>query len=245
MLNPPIIHLQKTDSTNRYLQLASEAEDMPSGSVVTADEQTSGRGQRGTSWESEAGLNLTFSILYLPSGLPANKPFAISEMISLCVKRTLDSYLPDISIKWPNDIYYKDRKIAGILIENVIMQGQITKSIIGVGLNVNQTVFYGDAPNPVSMRQITGRFYDTDEILSRLMQEFAHQSARLDGFCYEAIHSDYFDLIYRKEGFHKYVDAQGGFLAAISSIEPAGHIILRRTDGNLSRYGFKELGIRN
>jgi BirA family biotin operon repressor/biotin-[acetyl-CoA-carboxylase] ligase len=217
---------------------------MPSGSVVASDFQTAGRGQPGTAWESEAGRNLTFSLLYLPAGLPANRPFAISEMISLSVKRTLDRYIPGVSVKWPNDIYCGDSKIAGILIENIIMQGQITKSVIGIGLNVNQTVFCGGAPNPVSMRMITGRLYDTGEILGRFMQEFARQSARLDGLCYEAIHSDYLDLIYRKEGFHKYADANGEFLAEINAIEPAGHLVLRRTDGSLSRYGFKEVHIR-
>ena len=135
---PRLIHLSETDSTNTALRMISETEELSSGSIVMADFQTAGRGQRGNSWESKAGKNLTFSILFRPTDVPANMPFVISEMTSLSVKYTLDKYIPDISVKWPNDIYHKDKKIVGMLIENTILKEKISLSIIGIGINVNQ-----------------------------------------------------------------------------------------------------------
>ncbi|MDR0750065.1 MAG: biotin--[acetyl-CoA-carboxylase] ligase, partial [Tannerellaceae bacterium] len=140
-IEPRLIRLAQTESTNMYLQMLTETEEIPSGSVVLADFQTAGRGQTGNSWVSEAGRNLTFSILFRPIDVPANMTFVISEMVSLSVKYTLDKYIPDVCVKWPNDIYCKDEKLAGILIENVIMHGKIIQSVIGIGINIHQTEF--------------------------------------------------------------------------------------------------------
>jgi BirA family biotin operon repressor/biotin-[acetyl-CoA-carboxylase] ligase len=239
--DPRFIHLSETDSTNKYLQRLSETEEIPSGSVALADYQTAGRGQTGSVWESDAGLNLTFSLLFRPANLPANRPFALSETASLSVKYTLDKYIPDISVKWPNDIYCKDRKITGILIENTILQGRISRSIIGIGLNVNQTKFSADMPNPVSMAQAAGTAFDGMAVLAVFRQIFAEQSKRLDSMSYDAIHNDYLNAAYRKSGFHKYSDGKEVFSAMIYDIEPDGHLILERTDGSRSRYAFKEV----
>lgn len=235
------IHLSETDSTNKLLQTVSEAEALPSGSIVMADFQTAGRGQTGNSWDSEAGKNLTFSILFHPVEVPANMSFVISEMVSLSVKYTLDKYMSDITVKWPNDIYYKDLKITGILIENTIMQSKILKSVIGIGINVNQTVFRSNIPNPVSMAQVTGKSYDLADILADFRQLFATQSARVNNICFDSIHRDYLQAIYRKEGYHQYADKNGIFEAKIENIEPTGHLILERTDGSHLRYAFKEI----
>ena len=239
--NPRLIHLKETDSTSNALKTISENEELPSGSIVYADFQTAGRGQRGNAWESETEKNLLFSILFHPSNVPANMPFVISEMISLCVKYTLDKYIPNISVKWPNDIYHNDSKIAGILLENTILQGKISKSIIGIGININQTEFQSGAPNPTSMTLITGRTFDIPTIIEKFRQEFATQSKRLDDRYFELIHQDYLNSIYRKEGFHKYRDSSGIFEASIHDIEPTGHLILKQMDEIYSRYAFKEV----
>lgn len=240
-LEPRLIHLPETDSTNKFLQMLTETEELPSGSIVLTDFQTAGRGQIGNSWESEAGKNLTFSILFHPVDIPAYMPFVISEMVSLSVKYTLDKYIPDITVKWPNDIYYKDRKITGILIENAIIQSKISQSIIGIGMNVNQTKFCSNAPNPVSIAQITGKPYDLKNIMEDFRQIFTEQSARINNLCFDSIHRDYIRAAYRKEGFYKYADKDGLFEAKIEDIEPSGHLILERINGFRSRYAFKEV----
>jgi len=238
---PRLIHLNETESTSKALKTISENEELPSGSIVYADFQTAGRGLRGNSWESEAGKNLIFSILFRPSNVPANMPFVISEMISLSVKYTLDKYIPDISVKWPNDIYHKDKKITGILIENTIHQEKITQSIIGIGVNINQIEFYSDAHNPISMALITGRTFNIMSIMEAFRQEFAIQSQRLNDECFDSIHKDYLNSIYRKEGFHKYRDSTGIFKASIHDIETTGQLVLKRTNGIYSHYAFKEV----
>ena len=238
---PRIIHLPETDSTNNALKSISENEYLPSGSIVYADFQTAGRGQRGNFWESEAGNNLTFSILFRPKDVPANMPFVISEIASLSVKYTLDKYVSEISVKWPNDLYHKDGKITGILIENSILQGKISQSIIGIGVNVNQTKFHSDAPNPVSMAQIAGRQFDLMAIMEDFRKIFMEQSERLNNKQFDLIHKDYHNSIYRKSGYHKYCDTSGVFEAAIHDIESTGHIVLKRKDGVYSRYAFKEV----
>ena len=235
------IHLPETDSTNKALKTISETEELPSGSIVIADFQTAGRGQRGNSWESEAGKNLTFSILLRPAEVQANMPFVISEIASLSVKYTLDKYLTDISVKWPNDIYCNDKKIVGMLIENTILQEKISQSIIGIGINVNQTEFHSNAPNPVSMAQIAGCQFDLMAIMDSFHKIFMEQSERINNKNFESIHEDYLNSVYRKEGFYKYRDAAGVFEAAIHDIEPTGHLVLKRTDSTYSRYAFKEV----
>ena len=244
--NPKLIHFPEVDSTNKAINNISESEKLPSGSIVIADFQTAGRGQAGNSWESEAGKNLTFSIIFKPTYIPANMAFVISEIISLCVKRTLDMYISDITVKWPNDIYYKDKKIAGILIENSIQQGKISQSIVGIGINVNQSEFRSNAPNPVSLTQITGRSFDLMAILENFRLILAEQNERINksetcNLYFETIHNDYINSVYRKEGYHKYRDDNDLFEAEIYKIEPSGHLILKRTDGSLLRYAFKEV----
>jgi birA, biotin-[acetyl-CoA-carboxylase] ligase region len=229
------IHLRETDSTNKALKEISDNEDIPSGSIVIADFQTAGRGQTGNSWESEAGKNLTFSVFFRPVNMPANKIFTISEMVSLSVKYTLDKYFSDITVKWPNDIYHKDRKIAGILIENTFHRREISQSIIGIGINVNQEEFRSNAPNPVSMIQIAGHPFDIMAVLDDFRRIFDEQSKR----CLDAIHSDYLNSIYRKDGYHRYCDDKGVFEAAIHGIDHMGYLTLRRKDNTLSRYAFK------
>ena len=235
------IHISQTDSTNKYLQLFSENETTPSGSIVLADYQTAGRGQIHNSWESEAEQNLTFSIYFCPENVPANMPFVISEMVSLSIKYTLDKYIADISIKWPNDIYYKDNKIAGILIENTISDIFIEKSIIGIGLNINQTKFISNAPNPVSMALATGHSFERLIIINEFHEIFSQQSERLNNSCFNSIHNEYIKSLYRKEGYHKYADIDGIFEASIYDIEPTGQLVLERSNGTLSKYTFKEV----
>ena len=239
--HPRLIHLMETDSTSKSLKTISEKEELPSGSIVIADFQTAGRGQRDNTWESEAGKNLTFSILFRPMDLPANMPFVISKMVSLSVKYMLDKYISGITVKWPNDIYYEDKKIVGTLIENTILQGKISQSIIGIGININQTEFRSNAPNPVSMSQIIDKSLDLMTIMEEFREIFMKQSERINKKQFDSIHNEYLSSLYRKEGYHQYRDADGIFEAAIHDIEPTGYIVLKRANNAYSRYAFKEV----
>ena len=249
-LVPQLIHLSETDSTNQFLRKLSDREKLASGSIVVADFQTTGRGIAGSSWESEAGKNLTFSILYYPLlgvassslGVASSlRPFVIAEMASLSVKDTLEKYISGVTVKWPNDIYCGDKKIAGILIENILFQGEITQSIIGIGININQTAFLSDAHNPVSMAQVANKMFDRMDILNEFRQTFAAQSERLNNRQFAAIHADYLQTMYRRTGIYPYRDEQGIFKAVLYDIEPTGHLLLKRANGRISRYAFKEV----
>ena len=165
----------------------------------------------------------------------------IWHLAALSVKYTLDKYVPDILIKWPNDIYYQNKKISGILIENEIAEAHITRSIIGIGINLNQTDFTSDAPNPVSLSMITGCPYDIETILNQLHVNFISIVSEFETGGFDRLHPKYCASLYRRDGFHTYKDAKASFEARIHAVELSGHIILERRDGMLSRYGFKEI----
>ena len=152
----PLLVLMETDSTNRHLtQLCDEqGTDIPEFMTVIAERQTAGKGQRGNSWESEDCKNITFSFVLYPTFIEARQQFILSQIISLSIKEELDEWAEGISIKWPNDIYWNEKKICGILIENDLLGHHIGRSISGIGVNINQEVFRSDAPNPVSLKQI-------------------------------------------------------------------------------------------
>ena len=236
-----IIHLPETESTNQALRILANAGDMAKKSIVWTDFQTKGRGQAGNSWESAPGMNLLCSILFYPPHLPVNQSFAVLELAALTVKHKLDEYVPDISIKWPNDIYFQNKKISGILIENDITEHHITRSIIGIGINLNQTEFKSNAPNPISLSMITGLTYNPQIVLNQLHADFIKLADEFESKPFEHLHQQYCTSLYLRDGFHTYKDAKGSFKARIHAVELSGHIILEHQNGTLSRYGFKEV----
>lgn len=240
---PRILRLTEAASTNASLRALLEggAEKLPEGSVVVAEKQTSGRGQVGNSWESEAGKNLTFSVVLYPDCLPANHQFLISQIVALSVKETLDVYTPDIRVKWPNDIYWREKKICGILIENDLAGNYMYCSIIGIGINLNQQVFRSEAPNPVSLSQITGRTYDKEQVLGAFLDRFYGYYLLLLQEKYAEVRARYRRALYRGEGYFPYADAKGAFEACIGDIEPTGHLVLVLPGGSRRRYAFKEV----
>ena len=232
--------------------------DAEHGTVLVTDCQTAGRGQRGNSWEAAPGLNLTFSILLRPAALPPLRQFEVSCVVALAVARMLDRALaasphtPEVFVKWPNDIYVGDKKICGILIENVITGSRIDSCVAGIGLNINQLNFLSDAPNPVSLRQLTGREYRLDNLLSSLsslildlfdkhVQKFnaEHPDAEYNS----ALIQQYKQRLWRRNGYHPYIDNIDNkqFIGEIVDVEPTGHIIIRHADTSIHRYAFKEI----
>lgn len=238
---PRIIRLQKTDSTNNYLHALARPEQLGEGSVVWAEFQTAGRGQIGNSWESAEGENLTFSVVLYPTFLLANRQFLISQITALSVKQTLDRYVDDITVKWPNDIYWRDRKICGMLIENDLAGQFIYSSILGIGININQKEFKSNAPNPVSLYQIIGKRTDRENFLQEFLERLYANYLLLLQEKEVLIQDAYRQSLYRREGFHLYEDANGRFEAAIEEIEPSGYLHLRLRDNTIRRYEFKEV----
>lgn len=175
------IRFKNIESTNQYLQsLLDEGVDIAD-NVVTADFQTSGKGQGKNVWQSEDGKNLLFSIALDMSFLKAECQFLLTQMVSVAMIDVLKKYLPEgnLFVKWPNDIYFNDKKIAGILIKNEIKGMMLGTSIIGIGLNVNQTDFDECLPNPISMKMITGNDYDLGIILNDICNELRAMSHEL------------------------------------------------------------------
>lgn len=237
----PLIHISETNSTNNYLQTLCARQKVEELTTVVADFQTSGRGQRGNSWESEPLKNLLFSFVLFPVFLEARCQFLISQIISLAIKEELSTYTEDISIKWPNDIYWKEKKICGILIENDLMGRNICQSIAGIGININQEEFYSPAPNPVSLYQITGKRHDVFKILKNIMIRVQSYYAKLQKGDITQITNQYEKSLFRKEGMHRYKDIDGEFLARIICVEPEGRLILEDEKQVRRAYMFKEV----
>ena len=236
-----LVYLKETESTNKYLNDLCNKQCVGELTTVTTDFQTSGRGQRGNSWESERGQNLMFSFVLYPAFLKARKQFLLSQIISLAIKEELDTHVSDVSIKWPNDIYWKEKKICGMLIENDLMGRNISQSIAGIGININQETFHSSAPNPVSLRQITGKEFDLFEILKSIVLRIQSYYSLLKKGNTESIVCQYEMSLFRKEGMHRFKDANGEFLARIICVEPEGRLILEDEILNKRGYMFKEV----
>ena len=238
-----VIHIDETVSTNHWLRNLYSKENRREGGtngslVVVADYQSAGKGCGTNSWESERGKNLTFSMLIHPEEIPAIRQFLISEIVSVALCETLASVAGEsFSIKWPNDIYYRDQKLCGILIENLLQGSTIKDSIIGIGINVNQEVFLSDAPNPVSLRQILGHEVDREALLNDFLQRFEevfHREA-------ERISDDYRRLLYHKDDYYEYEDVKGQFKAKLLNVLNDGRLVLLDTEGTARIYAFKEV----
>lgn len=240
----PVIHIRETNSTNSYLNDLCKHEQQAEFTTVVSEFQIAGRGQRGNSWESEGGKNLLFSFVVFPDFLVAKQQFLLSQIISLAIKEELDTSVEDISIKWPNDIYWKKKKIAGILIENYLAGDHIQQSIAGVGININQQEFFSPAPNPVSLKQITGQEQDAVKVLSGIMLRMKQFYKQLQQGQTEFITSRYLQALFRKDGLHQFRDINGDFKAAIEGVEPGGELILKDETGKKRNYLFKEVEFR-
>ena len=236
------IHLAEVASTNGY---ARELVTDGGAVLVTADYQTAGRGQRGNSWESASGVNLLFSLVITPVGVPASQQFVLCELISVALCEVLSRYVPDVRIKWPNDIYYRDQKLCGILIEHDLEGMHLSRTIIGVGLNVNQVHFTGDAPNPMSLFQILGHEVDREvllcEVVDHFMALFAQYTAACPTLCRDALHERYSGLLYRRGVEATFRDGGGDFSAILCDVAHDGRLLLVDGEGKKRSYLFKEV----
>lgn len=230
--------IEETPSTNSALAAMGPA--IPHGYALMSRRQTAGRGQRGNSWESAPGQNVTLSLLLRPEGIEAAAQFTISEAVAIGVADTIAPLLPghDVRLKWPNDVYVGDLKISGILIENSLSGHTVERSIAGIGLNVNQEEFLSDAPNPISLRMLTGRTYDVGELAVTMC---ANILTLLDEPA-EKLHARYRTLLWRGQGTHPWRDASDRhFDARVADVAPTGHLTLEEPDGTRSTFAFKEV----
>ncbi len=233
-----IYRLQQTASTN------DEARDPKyrHGDVIWAERQTAGRGQRGHTWSSPEGENLTFTLVMEPHFLAAGEQFALNEAVALALTDTFGDLGIPTRIKWTNDIYAGDRKMVGILIENNCSNGRLRRTRAGIGINVNQTSFDASLPNPVSMAQLAGRTFDRLEVLERFLARWAERYGQLARGERETLRKTYRNRMYRLEERHPFRRPDGTlFDASIQGVRPSGALLLRHSDGTQGEYLFREV----
>lgn len=236
-----IIHIDETDSTNRWMKeliQLHQSEETQHEMVVVCDYQTAGRGCGTNSWESESGKNLLMSVLMHPKKVSARTQFIITQIVSVALCRTIESVISSehkVAIKWPNDIYVGDKKICGVLIENSIAGRRIKDCIIGIGLNVNQTKFKSDAPNPVSISQLTGKETDREEVLKIFLTYLSTECENKN------VHLDYLGRMYRRDGMYPFETEGTRFTARVVGVNDDGRLMLEDEDGIAHLYRFKEV----
>lgn len=210
--------------------------------LVYVGTQEQGRGQRGNSWESEPYKNLTFSFLLHPTFLPAERQFELSMVVSLSIVATLEKYGLNPLIKWPNDIYIGTKKICGILIENDISgSGTLARSVVGIGLNVNQSLFVSDAPNPTSIVLESGKEHAVQDVLNTFCEEFMALYTPFSQSEILNIEEIYTSLLYRLSEKATYRDAEGEFQGTIKGIAEWGTLVIEKESGEECHYQFKEV----
>ena len=232
-------YVPRTTSTNDLaftLPLPKETEIQ----IISAEEQTAGRGQGNSSWESESGKNLTFSIVCRAEFVEPSKQFCVLQAAALAVRHVLAKICDDVTIKWPNDIYIGNKKASGTLIQCDMENGKTRRMVIGVGLNVNQETFTSNAPNPVSLHNVVNHELNRDDLLHSIAERFAVEYDDLR-FGVNGIRKRYTSHLFRNEGSHEYKDKNGTFAATFAKVEDDGHLVLRDNKGTERVYGFKEV----
>lgn len=230
-----IIRLESVDSTNNYTANRARANDLRHGSVILAVDQTGGRGQMGTAWTSEAGKNLTFSVFLEGVNVSVERQFILTKIVSLSLVNLLKQYGLKARIKWPNDIYVNDQKIAGVLIENFLQGSYIHRSIVGVGLNVNQDDF--GVLQATSLKLERGVFFPLDDVLFSYVARFNEELKRMHS---DEIHAAYLNDLYWLEEKRTFRDASGEFEGTIKGVEPNGQLIIEQ-NGEMKSYTLKEV----
>jgi BirA family biotin operon repressor/biotin-[acetyl-CoA-carboxylase] ligase len=241
IIGSKILFVKRLPSTNTYAASLLKDKELSEGTVIYTNHQSSGRGQDGNKWESEDSKNLLISIVLFPSMIVPAEQFLISMAISLGICDFIDRYTSSVSIKWPNDIYVNNDKIAGILIENSIMGNVIEHTIAGIGININQVMFLSDAPNPVSLSNLTAKEYNLSECLNQLVSDLEKSYKSLISGDPAMIKAHYLSRLYRNGQWFKYQDLKGIFTGRIVNVSDTGRLQVEREDGIIDEYAFKEI----
>ncbi len=225
----------RVTSTNDLAQ----CEEYGHGDIIWAEEQSAGRGQRGNNWISDLGENLTFTVVLKPKSLPIKEQFSLLRVTALSLVEALSQFDIEAKIKWTNDIYVGDKKICGVLIENQIKDGFVHKSIIGIGLNVNQVEFSPSLPNPTSMRCEKGVKFNREEILNAIHSRLIEN---IDSPDWGELGEAYHNALYRLGELHPFCNSSGElFTARIIGVAPTGELTLEHKDGSQHSYLFREV----
>jgi len=237
-----IIKLNAIDSTNSYLRQLCDTIPVDDMTIVVADFQNKGRGLMGTAWNSEKGKNLTYSVFKRHVCFLVDRNFYVSIVTSLALIKTLKRFkIRDLSIKWPNDILAGNKKICGILIENVIKRNQLEISIIGIGLNVNQHNFV-NLPNASSMKKLTGSVFNLDKVLRVFQKEIKTYFEILKHEEYELLKNEYERHLFQQKKKSQFKMPSGTVMTGIiEGVNEQGELIIHDHDGIKTSYGFKEL----
>ena len=239
-----IKHLETVDSTNKLAIDLINKNGLAEGTVIWADEQTDGRGHANNFWESEKGKNLTLSIVLKPGFIEPKAQFAITQLISVAIRNVIIQYIQNqsVKIKWPNDVYINHKKVAGILIQNILKGNEIDYSVIGIGLNINQDAFLSDAPNPGSLAHFTQTAVVLEDVLTKLLIEI---STIYSGFRskthLENLHKNYIDGLYRYKQTGSFREGKNIFTATLIGIGEYGKLKLKTEDDKILLFDFKEV----
>ena len=238
----PFIELQSVDSTNNYLRQLVHEKGTESGTAVFAHEQLSGKGQRGKTWSSEKNFNIILSILINPFPIPLSLQFHLSACISVALYDFFYKYAgEETRIKWPNDLYWQDKKAGGILIESIVRSqesgvgssGSEARNwkwaIVGIGININQTSFPTNLPNPVSLKQITGKNFDPVSLAKELCTFLDKRFQQLISGGFETIYRNYLSHLYKKDQTVRLKKDNRVFEATIKGVSPSGKLITQHS----------------
>ena len=241
-----IIKLDAINSTNSYLKELTTKTQVEDFTVIVAAEQTKGRGQMGTVWQSEKHQNLMFSVFKDVSFLKIEQQFYISIVASLSIYKTLCRLqIPKLAVKWPNDILSGNKKVAGILIENMIKNNRLKSTVIGVGLNVNQLKF-NKLPQATSLSRISGKVFDLDEVLSEILSQMKIYFQRLEKRQFQELKSEYINILYRINKPSTFKSNDGlEFSGYIKGVSELGKIIVLIEDQQFVSYDLKEISLLN
>lgn len=245
------IHVEELSSTSAVISTMDS--ECPEGGmlVLWADYQSAGRGQRGSRWVSQRGANLLFSVMLRPKNVRVVRQFLLSQAMAVAEANAINDMMREfgagasqeckVGLKWPNDLYYGYKKLGGTIIETTLGAGYVERCVLGMGVNVNQTRFSEDAPDPVSLIQISGREWDREKLMRSIVERFSYLEREVEEEKDNGISEAYKDLLIWRSGLHEYEDKDGRFLARLVDILPDGHLLLRDTDGRLRQYMFKEV----
>lgn len=238
-----LIFLPKCHSTNDIAADLYRKRIIPPGAVVITDQQLAGKGQRGNKWESAAGQNLTFSLVLKPDFLEADKSFYLNISASLALSDVLLQLSDTFTVKWPNDLYYRHKKIGGILIENNIFNGKITSSVIGIGLNINQVQFSG-LPEAISLRQIFSRSFDLNEILNKVLQRLENRWLALSQLQFEAMKLEYLGRLFGYQQVLRFKVGNQTKEGLVEGIDSVGRLVVQM-GGEEKKFNFQEIILLN
>jgi BirA family transcriptional regulator, biotin operon repressor / biotin---[acetyl-CoA-carboxylase] ligase len=241
IIGSKLFYSEELTSTNSHASLMLKEGPVAEGSVFYTDFQTSGKGRAGNKWESEIGKNLLISIILYPESLLPEDQFFISMAFSLGICDFADNHFAGSKVKWPNDIYINDDKIAGILIENSIIGNSLESTIAGIGFNINQIQFPSSVTNPVSLRMLTGKEYDTGACLEKLLVCLDDRYKQLLYESREQLESEYLSRLYRLNEWHYYRSEEKLFRGMVKGVSASGRLRIKEQNGAAVEFDFKKV----